>query len=92
LTENLHQSPAEGCGWPDSRRRDGSLNGIVARDPRVLAILTAPDAYFDNARRKAWREAREDIATDLDRRARRRRNGLLGNGAFPSNDDTRDHD
>lgn len=51
------------------------MNGMVARDPRVLAILTRPDDYFDNARRNAWQRAREDVAADLERRATLRRNG-----------------
>lgn len=51
------------------------MDGIVAKDPRVLAMLTEPEDYFDEARRKARREARVDIATDLVRRARRRRKG-----------------
>jgi len=63
------------------------MDGLVAKDPRVLAILTEPDAYFDDARRKAWREARVDIATDLDRRARRRGNEPYRNGAAPGHKD-----
>lgn len=57
------------------------MDGLAAKDPRVLAILTAPEAYFRDARRKAWREARADIADDLDRRARRRRNRNFSKGA-----------
>lgn len=60
------------------------MDGIVAKDPRVAAILTAPEAYFEDARRKAWREAQADIAFDLDRRARRRRNGFDPDGAVQS--------
>lgn len=48
------------------------MDGIAAHDPRVGAILKAPDEYFARARRKAWQKAREDIAADLARRAQRR--------------------
>lgn len=67
------------------------VDEIVARDPRVLAILTGPDDYFSNARRAAWRKAREDVATDLERRARRRRNGGQANGILVWSDRGRDH-
>ena len=33
------------------------MDGIVAQDPRVGAILKTPDEYFARARRKAWLEA-----------------------------------
>ena len=48
---------------------------IVARDERVSAMLTNPDVYFSAARRRAWVKAVADVAADLDRRARTRRNG-----------------
>jgi hypothetical protein len=54
------------------------MDGLVARDRRVLAILTTPDDYFARVRRQAWIGAGEDIALDLARRAKRRR------GAAPS--------
>jgi hypothetical protein len=50
---------------------------VIARDPRVRAILTQPEAYFSAARRRAWPQARADIALELDRRDRARRNGSL---------------
>ena len=53
------------------------MDGIVAHDARVWAILKTPDEYFARARRHAWLRAREDVAADLDRRAQRRRNGGL---------------
>jgi hypothetical protein len=53
------------------------MDGIVAHDERVWAILETPDEYFARARRQAWLRAREDIAADLARRAQRRRNGEL---------------
>jgi len=65
------------------------MQNIVARDPRVLAILTRPDDYFTNARRTAWRKAREDVATDLERRARQRRNGIQANGILAWTDRAR---
>lgn len=67
------------------------VDEIVARDPRVLAILTGPDDYFSNARRAAWRKAREDVATDLERRARRRRNGSQAIGTLVWSDRVSDH-
>jgi len=51
------------------------MDGIVAHDARVWAILKTPDEYFARARRQAWLRAREDVAADLARRAQRRRNG-----------------
>jgi hypothetical protein len=48
---------------------------IVARDARVSAMLTNPELYFSDARRRAWVRAVADVAADLDRRARARRNG-----------------
>lgn len=52
------------------------MGGILARDPRVAAILTSPDDYFDRARARAWVAAGRDVVTDLSRREARRRNGL----------------
>jgi hypothetical protein len=52
---------------------------IIARDARVSAMLTNPDLYFSAARRRAWAQAGADVAADLDRRARARRNGALDN-------------
>jgi hypothetical protein len=49
------------------------MNGIVAHDARVWAILTTPDEYFARARREAWLHAKQDVAADLARRAQRRR-------------------
>jgi len=54
------------------------MDGIVAHDPRVGAILKTPDEYFARARRKAWLEARKDIAADLARRAKRRQDEPAG--------------
>lgn len=51
------------------------MDGIAARDARVLEILTAPDAYFTRARREAWAKAAEDVRRDLARRAEERKNG-----------------
>jgi hypothetical protein len=51
------------------------MDGIAARDARVLAILTAPDEYFMRARLEAWAKAGEDVAQDLARRAEERHNG-----------------
>ena len=51
------------------------MDGLAARDARVLAILTAPDEYFSRARLEAWAKARADVAQDLARRAEARRNG-----------------
>lgn len=47
------------------------MDGIAARDPRVEEILTRPDEYFARARRQAWLKAGEEVAADLERRARR---------------------
>jgi hypothetical protein len=49
---------------------------MVARDARVSAMLSNPDLYFSNARRRAREKAVTDIAAELDRRARARRNGV----------------
>ena len=49
------------------------MDGVVAHDARVWAILKTPDEYFARARREAWQHAREDVAADLARRALRRR-------------------
>jgi hypothetical protein len=51
------------------------MDGIAARDARVLAILTAPDEYFTRARLAAWAKAGDDVAQDLARRAKQRQNG-----------------
>jgi hypothetical protein len=48
---------------------------LAARDPRVRAILTNPDAYFSAALRLAWPQAGADVQAVLDRRARVRRDG-----------------
>jgi hypothetical protein len=52
------------------------MGGILARDPRVVAILTSPDDYFDRARARAWVAAGRDVVTDLSRREARPRHGL----------------
>ena len=49
------------------------MDGVVARDPRVAAILTRPDDYFSRARARAWLAAGHDIRTDLKRRQSLRR-------------------
>jgi hypothetical protein len=49
------------------------MDGIVAHDARVWAILKTPDEYFARARREAWLHAKQDVAADLARRAQRRR-------------------
>lgn len=49
------------------------MDGIVAHDARVWAILKTPDEYFAKARREAWLHAKQDVADDLARRAQRRR-------------------
>jgi hypothetical protein len=51
------------------------MDGILARDPRVAAILNRPDEYFDRARARAWLAAGHDVVLDLSRRESRRRNG-----------------
>jgi hypothetical protein len=50
-------------------------SSIIARDERVSEMLSDPDRYFSAARRRAWSRAMSDVAADLDRRARARRNG-----------------
>ena len=50
---------------------------IIARDARVSAMLSNPDRYFRAARRRAWNKAVAEVAADLDRRARARRDGDL---------------
>jgi hypothetical protein len=52
------------------------MDGIAARDARVMEILTAPDEYFARARREAWAEAGKDVQQDLARRAEQRKNGV----------------
>jgi hypothetical protein len=52
---------------------------LAARDPRVRAILTDPDAYFSAALRLAWPQAGADVQAVLDTRARVRRDGASGN-------------
>lgn len=52
---------------------------LAARDPRVRAILTDPDAYFSAALRVAWPQAGADVQAVLDRRAQVRRDGTSGN-------------
>jgi hypothetical protein len=59
------------------------MDGLVARDPRVLAILTTPDDYFARVRRQAWIGAGEDIAVDLARRAKHRRDSAREDDASP---------
>jgi hypothetical protein len=51
------------------------MDGNLARDPRVAAILNRPDEYFDRARSRAWLAAGHDVVSDLRRRESRRRNG-----------------
>jgi hypothetical protein len=48
---------------------------IAASDERVSAMLSDPDHYFSDARRRAWAEAVADVAQYLHRRARARQNG-----------------
>jgi hypothetical protein len=50
---------------------------IVTRDQRVSAMLSDPDLYFSDARRRAWTKAVADVAAYLDRRERARRNGAI---------------
>lgn len=57
---------------------------IIARDERVSAMLTNPDLYFTDARRRAWVKAVADVAADLDRRARSRRNGRPSRAPRPA--------
>jgi hypothetical protein len=57
------------------------MDGVVAHDARVWAILKTPDEYFARARREAWLHATEDVAADLDRRAQRRRDGSFEESA-----------
>lgn len=49
------------------------MDGVLARDPRVAAILTRPDDYFQQARERAWLAAGHDIRADLGRRQSKRR-------------------
>lgn len=51
------------------------MDDLVARDPRVVEILSSPDDYFARARARAWLVAGYEVAWDLDRREFRRRNG-----------------
>jgi hypothetical protein len=51
------------------------MDGVVARDPRVAAILTRPDDYFSRARARAWLAAGHDVRSDLRRRRLLRRGG-----------------
>ena len=53
---------------------------IIARDSRVSAMLTNPELYFSDVRRRAWVKAVADVAADLDRRARSRRDGRHPSG------------
>jgi hypothetical protein len=57
--------------------RDDAMDhrSIIARDARVSAMLSNPDRYFRAARRRAWSKAVAEVAADLDRRARARRDG-----------------
>ncbi len=59
------------------------MDGVVAHDARVWAILKTPDEYFARARREAWLHAKEDVAADLARRALRRRDARLENPIRP---------
>lgn len=47
------------------------MDGVVARDPRIEAILTSPDDYFRRARSRAWAEAGKDVLDELDRHSSR---------------------
>lgn len=49
------------------------MDDVVASDPRVAAILTRPQDYFDRARARAWLAAGHDIRADVGRRESRRR-------------------
>jgi hypothetical protein len=51
---------------------------LAARDPRVRAILTDPDAYFSAALRLAWPQAGADVQAVLDRHAQARREDAGG--------------
>ena len=51
------------------------MDGVVARDPRVAAILTRPDDYFARALVRAWLAAAHDVRSDLSRRESLRRGG-----------------
>lgn len=48
---------------------------LIARDPRIAAILNHPETYFAAARQQAWAQAHRDIEAELDHRARTRGNG-----------------
>lgn len=50
------------------------MDGVIARDPRVAAILTRPDDYFSRARTRAWLAAGHDVRSDLKRRKSQWRN------------------
>jgi hypothetical protein len=60
------------------------MDGFLARDPRVAAILNRPDEYFDRARARAWQAAVHDVVRDLERRESRRRNGAWRTAAGPA--------
>jgi hypothetical protein len=60
------------------------MDGFLARDPRVAAILNRPDEYFDRARARAWMAAGHDVVLDLERRESRRRNGSWRGVAGPA--------
>ena len=66
------------------------MDGIVAHDARVWAILKTPDEYFAKARREAWLHAKQDVADDLARRAQRRRDLELEEPARWSRDSPSD--
>jgi len=59
------------------------MEDVVARDPRIEAILTRPDDYFRRARTRAWLEAGRDILDELDRRESQRRDGARPHRARP---------
>ena len=66
------------------------MDGFLARDPRVAAILNRPDEYFDRARARAWMAAGHDVVLDLARRESRRRNGAWRTAAGPAAADASD--
>ena len=61
--------------WSDSLRAGDQMEDVVARDPRIEAILTHPDEYFRRARTRAWAEAGRDILAEMERRDSRRSDG-----------------